>query len=155
MRVEFLEDDLREIEVLLPGGVPLDQGPEQLLRMTMDQYRQDEALWRSLEHRHDGEAEGVKVELKRRETDALLVSLRSRTIRSEMEMHELQERVLALQERHREQRQRAEVLRRSIASLRRRGARLEDMLRSPGPSDQAVRPSTLRQVLAQWWKRDG
>lgn len=155
VQVEFLEDDLREIRALLPEGVPLDQSVEELLRVTMAQYREDEARWRSLEHRHDGEAESAKLELKRRETDGLLVSMRSRTVRSEMAMHELRERVLALQERHLEQRQRGEVLRQSIAALRRRTAQLEGVLRGAARPDQAIRSSSVRRALAQWWKRGG
>ncbi len=44
----------------------------------------------------DPEAEAPRQELKRRETEALLVSMRARTIAAEMRMHALGERVHAL-----------------------------------------------------------
>jgi len=150
VRVEFLEDDFREIAAL-----QAEQPVEALLGTVIDQYRQDEVLWGEVEHRHDGEAEAARLELKRRETGALLVSMRSRTVRSEMEMQELRERVLVLQDRHLEQRQRADALRRSIDRLRRRIARLEALLRGAEHPGQLARPASIRQALAHLWRRDG
>lgn len=155
IEVEFLTDDLREIRALMADPADEEDGFEQILHHSIAQFRQDEASWQELEHRHDLAAESVKMELKRRETSALLVSMRSRTIRSEMQMHELRERVLVLQGKHLEQRQRAEALRQSIARLRRRIARVDELLgRGAGTRSTSERP-TLREVLSQLWKRDG
>lgn len=153
---EFLADDLREIRDLLPPGIDEEEGLAGLLHDALVVYRNDEATWQRVEHKHDAPAEAARLEMKRRETAALLVSMRSRTIRSEMEMYELRDRVRSLQERHAEQRAGAEIRRRSIARLRRRIARVEEQLSGRStPSVTAPRISALRQALAMLWRRHG
>lgn len=83
---EFLAEDLKEIKRLLPPDTSADEGLAQVLREALTVYRRDEAAWQAVEHQHNAAGEGAQVELKRRETSGLLVSMRSRTIRSEMEM---------------------------------------------------------------------
>lgn len=153
IEVEFLADDLREIRALMADLGDKEHGPEEVLHRSIAQFRRDEASWQELEHRHDLTAEAAKTELKRRETSALLVSMRSRTIRSEMQMHELHERVLVLQGQHLEQRQLARALRQSITHVRRRIAKVEDLLGHSADMPAAPESSTLREVLAQLWKR--
>ena len=157
IEAEFLADDLREIRFLLPSDVSEGEGLVRLLHEAIVTYRNDEAVWQDVEHQHDAASQAMQAEMKRRETSALLVSMRSRTIQSEMEMYELRERVRALQERHTEQRAKANVLQRSIAGFRRRIAAVEDRLAQDSPIQAAGRlpATTLRQTLAKLWRRHG
>ncbi|MDQ7844128.1 MAG: hypothetical protein QN141_00010 [Armatimonadota bacterium] len=154
--VQFLADDLREIAALLPEGMS-QEGLARLLGQALTLFRRDEAAWQHLESRDGPRAEAERTELKRRETTALLVSMRSRTILSEMEMYELRERVRELGRRHAEQRAEADRLRQSIARLHRRIAQVEALLAAAAPSsnrDGARSPE--RGPLTGWWrKRNG
>ncbi|MDR7536996.1 MAG: hypothetical protein QN183_11620 [Armatimonadota bacterium] len=154
--VTFLEDDLCEITALLPAGLAEQEGLERVLSEAMTLYRNDEVAWRRLQSQHDAEAEAARTELKRREAAALLVSMRARTVQSEVEMYELRERVRELQERHAGQRARAEVLQRSVVKLRRRVAQLEARLAnaSPRPGSSRSRPSLLEKFTDLWRKHD-
>jgi len=126
--VQFLADDLQEIRALLPAEMPEEEGLIRLLCTGMALYRSDESAWRHWESRQGAEAEAARTELKRRETTALLVSMRSRTILSEMEMAALREQVRELERRHADQRAEADLLQRSIARLRRRIVQVEAQL---------------------------
>jgi hypothetical protein len=154
---EFLADDLREIRRLLAQGTVEPEGPARLLHDVIATYRRDEAAWQEVEHQHDAASEATQVELKRRETGALLVSMRARTIRSEIEMHELRERVRALQERHTEQRERARTLQEGAARLRRRIGQVQEALaRGAAANPNGKRTgNSVRQVLAGFWRRNG
>ena len=126
IEVEFLQDDLQEIRAhMTAGGQPEEVTPPRLLIDGLDQFQRDETLWKDLQDRQDSAAESIKQELKRRETLALLISMRSRTIRSEMEMHELGSQVQMLEASHADKRARGERLRQSIARIRHRIAMLE------------------------------
>lgn len=141
--VELLADDLREVRALLPSHGDDPDALGRLLEEALRIYRSDEVRWASLERRHDaGGAEAL--ELKRRETVALLVSMRAWTVCSEMVMDELQRRVRSLEDRHVGLRERADELQRSVARLRRRIAFLEDRL-----TDRAAvaPPASLRRRL--------
>jgi septal ring factor EnvC (AmiA/AmiB activator) len=150
---ELLAADLREVEDLLPPGADDTDRTAQLLARTIEAFRRDETTWDAVAHRHDPETDAIKTELKRRETTALLVSMRARTIRSEIAMHALGERVRALQARHAEQRARAEALQASLRRLRRRIAAVESALAAPrGPVATPVPSASL---LGRLWRRRG
>lgn len=155
--VEFLGDDLREIRQLLPPGVAESEGLARLLHEAIATYRRDEVAWQEVEHQHDSAAQAAQAEMKRRETGALLVSMHSRTIRSEMEMFELRERVRTLQERHAEQRERARILQQGAARLRRRIGQAQEALArgaTAHPGGKHAGNSFL-QALATLWRRNG
>lgn len=156
IETELLAEDLRAIKDFLPSGMDEDAGLAHLSAEAMELHRQDEATWLRVQHQHNEPAEAAQFEMKRRETVALVVSMRSRTIRSEIEMHKLREHVHGLQERHAEQRARAEELQRSVSRLRRRIAQVEDRLsgRSAGSESRRSR-SSLRKALALIWRRHG
>jgi hypothetical protein len=152
---EFIAEDLKEIQRLLPPNTPEDEGLAHVLREALSIYRRDEAAWQTIEHLHDTTGSAAQVELKRREASGLLVSMRSRTIRSEMGMYELREQVRTLQERHTLQRARARVIQQSLTRLRRRIQQAEDRLSQAGgvPSTDGRPASRLQTRLAALWKR--
>ncbi|HXF81798.1 MAG TPA: hypothetical protein VNN19_03480 [bacterium] len=150
---ELLADDLRDVGPLLPAGADDEDRTAQLLARAIEAFRRDETAWEAVAHRCDPEAEAMKTELKRRETMALLVSMRARTIRSEMEMHALGERVRELQAQHAAQRARAEARQASLRRLRRRIAAVESALAGPGgPVEAPVRSASF---LGRLWRRRG
>lgn len=143
IEVEFLEDDLREIHALFDAAHPERDWMSALLPIGLERFQRDEALRETLRDLGDPAAESAKQELKRRETLALLISMRSRTIRNEIRTDELTARVHTLLAAYADRRQRADEVRRSIARLRRRVARLEEALER-----EASRPQTRAPSLA-------
>ncbi len=146
--VEFLQEDLREIRVIMADfEQPERDALPRLLTIGFDNFQRDEASWRNLQDRDDPAAESAKQELKRRETLALLISMRSRTIRSEIRMNELGGRVRDLESLHADKRQRATLLHRSISQLRMRIARIEESLRQGAPlPEHRTRPLIARLI---------
>lgn len=129
VELELLQADLQEIRSHMAArGQPEEAALAELLMEGLDQFQRDEALWKELQGQQDAAAESTTQELKRRETLALLISMRSRTVRSEMEMHELGTHVQMLEASHSLKRDRAERLRQTIARLRRRIATLEEAM---------------------------
>jgi hypothetical protein len=103
IEVEFLEDDLREIRAMMAdSGQPEHDGLPKLLMSGLESFQRDEASWADVQNRDDSGP--FTQELKRRETLALLISMRSRTIRTEMRMNELGTRVRDLESRHADKR---------------------------------------------------
>ncbi len=123
--VEFVQDDLRTIRAPMDTTDPDEAALSALVLTGLARFEQDEASWQDLHDRDDPAAAAAKDELKRRETAALLMSMRSRTIRSEMHVHDLASQVQALETSHADSSRRARSLRRVIAHLRRRAAGLE------------------------------
>ncbi len=119
VKAEFLRDDLREIRALLPASTgPGTDAVLDLLAGALDHFEQDDEARHHLVHRHDLEAEALKRDIARKQASALATAWRTRTIRQEMLVHELRERIQMLQDRHHEQRDQADLLRRSVEQLR-------------------------------------
>ena len=151
IEVEFLEDDLREISAMMPDSGKPEQGALSKLVMSgLVNFQQDVASWRDVQNRDDSEP--FRQELKRRETLALLISMRSRTIRSEIRMNELGSRVRDLESRHADKRQQSELVRRSISRLRTRIAQIEESLKQGGPLPEK-RTSPLMARLIRFFTR--
>jgi hypothetical protein len=151
IEVEFLEDDLREIRaVMANSGQPEQDELSKLLTSGLESFQRDEASWRDVQNRDDSEP--FKHELKRRETLALLISMRSRTIRTEMRMNELGIRVRDLESQHADKRQQSGLLRRSISRLRMRIAQIEESLKQGGPLPEK-RTSPLMARLIRFFTR--
>jgi len=146
--VEFLEEDLEEIRALM------DEWSEGALAAlvveSLSQFERDEASWKALETTSNLDTDFTGQELMRRETLALLISMRSRTVRTEMRMHELGIKVQALEARHAEKCREAETLHQATARLRRRRARIEEALRGVTPRPRASSP---RSWLARFFTR--
>ncbi|MDR7521214.1 MAG: hypothetical protein QN168_02000 [Armatimonadota bacterium] len=97
IEVELLAEDWATIRRALDAaGREPDDGLPWLLEQGLDRFLRDEAAWKALEGHPGQEAEVERQELKRRETQALLVSMRARTIAAEKIVHELGETVRAL-----------------------------------------------------------
>jgi hypothetical protein len=97
VEVELLEEDWATIRRALAfAGRDGPDGVSWLLAHGLDEFAADEAEWKRLEGQTAGEAEARRQELKRREAQALLVSMRARTIAAEKVMAELGETVHAL-----------------------------------------------------------
>ncbi len=152
IEVEFLDEDLQSIRRLFDTEQAEENDLLDVFSAGLEQFRHDEELWGELRDRADPAAEAEKQELKRRETLAHLISMRSRTIRSEIQMHDLDSRVRLLETTHADMTQRAQLLRRSIARLRGRIARLEQIL-GRGASPPETRPSSLRTRLIRLFTR--
>lgn len=123
-----------------------------LLEQGLDGFVLDEAEWNALEARSDDAAQARKQELKRRETQALLVSMRASTIAAETLMHDLGERVHELG---------AEMKahQRKMWPLRRENADLEARLRELSGSSNGVVVTAgerhtlfdrLKEIIRRW-----
>lgn len=146
--VELLSDDWAVIRRALEmAGREVDAGLPWLLEQGIDLFAQDEASWRALEGESGLDAQRRREELKRRETEALLVSLRARTIASEKLMHELSERVHALGAELRTNRGQMWPLRRETDALDAKLRSLREALTAPTPSPR--RPQALGNRLAR------
>jgi hypothetical protein len=148
VEVELLSDDWALIrQVLEAQGRDVDSGLPWLLEQGLEQFTRDEATWRSLEGRSDPDAEARRQELKRRETQALLVSMRARTVASEKLMHELSEKVHRLGTELRTNRGKMWPLRRETDALDTKLRSLQETLTGPAPA------SRRRQAPASWLAR--
>lgn len=139
IEVQVLEDDLRKIRAL--AGPPADDLALAALAVRgLERFRDDEAAWQARAGRDHPSAVVEQNELKRRETVALLISMRARTTVSEVRMEALGRQVQELERRHAERLQESAQLRRAIDMLSRRIARLEAAL-GGGPPAPMRRPS--------------
>lgn len=135
IEVDLLSDDWALIRQALEAqGRDVDSGLPWLLEQGLEQFTRDEATWRSLEGRSDPDVEARRQELKRRETQALLVSMRARTIASERLMHELSEKVRALGAALRSHRGEMWPLRREVNTLDAKLRSLHEALHAPLPT---------------------
>ncbi len=156
IEVEFLQDDLRQIRaVMADSGQPEQNALSRLLISGLESFQQDEASWRDLQDRDDPSSESAKRELKRRETLALLISMRSRTVRSEIRMDELGGQVRDLETLHDNKRQQAQLLRRSISQLGRRMARIDELLKEGAPLPERRTPSLMARLIRFFTRGDG
>jgi len=154
IEVEFLQDDLREIRaVMAESGQPEQDALSQLLRSGLESFQRDEVSWRDVQNRDD--AEPFKRELKRRETLALLISMRSRTIRSEIRMNELGRLVRDLGRQHADKRQQSELLRRSISRLRTRIAGIEESLKKGASLPESKTYPLMARLIRLFTKGNG
>jgi hypothetical protein len=154
IEVEFLADDLREIRgVMSHSEQPEQDALSQLLTSGLESFQRDEASWRDVQNRDDSEP--FKQELKRRETLALLISMRSRTIRSEIRMNELGSRVRDLERLHADKRQQSELLRRSISRLRTRIAVIEGLLKEGAPLPENKTHPLMARLIRLFTKGNG
>jgi hypothetical protein len=153
LEVQLLEDDLRRIQALAGPGSD-DLALAGLVARGLERFQCDEAAWRALAGRNDPAAPAERDELKRRETVAFLISMRARTIVSEMRMEALGRRAQVLERRHAERLRESAQMRRAIETLGRRIARLEAALRG-GPPAPAHRPSLAARVARFLGRRHG
>ncbi|MDR7470290.1 MAG: hypothetical protein QN201_09145 [Armatimonadota bacterium] len=117
IEVELLEEDWAAIRRALEAqGRDPEADLPWLLALGLERYGRDEAEWEASGEAKDAATPRAQ-ELRRRETAALLVSMRARTIAAEMRMHALSERVHALGDTLKENRQRMRELRQENASL--------------------------------------
>ncbi|MBI4277992.1 MAG: hypothetical protein HY660_06010 [Armatimonadetes bacterium] len=158
VHVELLEDDVQEMEALLAArGRSGGEGFGWLLVRGTDLFSADQRDWDGLSERSDAEAEARKLDLKRRETRALVVNMRLRTWRTEGRKDSLDEEVSALAKEYRR-------LRLTLWHLKQERDRLLARLRAAGreapatgepPVDDfpAVPPPSLWERLRGWLGR--
>jgi hypothetical protein len=120
-----------------------------LLERGLDAFVADEAEWKALEGQAIGETEAKKQELKRREAQALLVSMRARTIATEKTMAELGETVHVLGAELYANRRAMRPLREENAALAARLANVRETDNGGGPSPDAA----ARRVTIVGWLR--
>ncbi|MDR7417645.1 MAG: hypothetical protein QN178_01890 [Armatimonadota bacterium] len=118
-----------------------------LLARGLEQYVADEAAWQALEGQEGPEVEVKRQELKRRETEALLVSMRAETIAAERVMHDLGMKVHALGAQLYANRREMWPLRDEAASLEARLKRLTE------PATGSASPSATGQGVLAWLRR--
>jgi hypothetical protein len=152
IEVQVLEDDLREIRALAGPG-PEERTLAALVVRGLERFQVDEATWQTLQGRDNPAALEAQSELKRRETIALLISMRARTIASELRMNVLGRRVQELERRHAERLGASTQLRRDIESLERRIARLEAALRGGEAPGHGHRRPSWAERLARFLSR--
>ena len=133
LEVQLLEDDLRAIRALAGPG-PDDVALGDVLMRGLECFQADETAWQALAAGADAASQAGQNELKRRETVALLISMRARTTVSEMRMDALGRWVAELESRHAERFAESTRLRHAIELLNRRIARLEVAL-DAGPAE--------------------
>lgn len=120
-----------------------------LLEQGLDGFIHDEAEWKALEARPDEASQARRQELKRREAEAFLVSMRASTIAAEIEMHGLADRVRVLADE-------MEGHRRVMWPLRRENDALEAHLRGSGNAAQREQPpaaGSAGPALLGWLKK--
>ncbi len=97
VEIELLAEDWSTIRhALQAAGRDTEDGLGWLLEQGLDRYALDETEWKGLEGQPGDAGEPRRQELKRREAQAHLVSMRASTIAAEKVMHELGERVHVL-----------------------------------------------------------
>ncbi len=97
VEIELLAEDWSIIRhALQAAGRNTEDGLGWLLEQGLDRYALDEAEWKAREGQPGDASEPRRHELKRREAQAHLVSMRASTIAAEKIMHELGERVHVL-----------------------------------------------------------
>jgi cell division protein FtsB len=150
VEIEFLEDDARAVVHAAGGhGPDLPRRLAVLLAEGLAQYVRDEAEWEAQAAAGSGAGAGAQAPLlvlKRREAEALVVSMRARTIASERRLEALKARVCDLAREHAEYRGQMARLRAAAGRLRRQRARLRTALHGGAPASAA--PSSLAAKLA-------
>lgn len=148
VEVDLLTEDWAQIQRALraAGRVPEDDLPW-LLEHGLGRFMRDETEWKALEGRAGPEAEALRQELQRRETQALLVSIRAQTIAAEMVMHDLGESVHALGADLKKNRQAMRALREESAALQTRLQGLD------GSDAAAAHPARGRGAALRDWLR--
>jgi hypothetical protein len=142
--VELLAEDWAMIRsALQTAGLDSDNGLSWLLELGLDRYALDEEEWKALDGRPEDASQVRRQELKRREAQAHLVSMRASTIAAEKVMHELGARVHVLAAELYGHRSTMWPLREENASL---DARLQAM---HGPVDGAPPPDKRRTWLTR------
>jgi hypothetical protein len=156
---EAMEGELRvEVDLLAEDAEAMRQAlthagrhPEDLawlLEYGLTRYASDEAAWQHLEDEGAPDDDVRRRELKRRETQALLVSMKANTVAAERAMHDLGETVRALGAQLHANRQEMWPMREEAAALE---ARLRELSAnsngsSPG-DDQEGALAWLRRIL--------
>lgn len=150
--VELLAEDWAAIEHAL--ALHGHGGPARLvwlLERGLDLYGADEASWTALEGEESADAEERRRDLRRREAQALVVSLRARTLTTEKVMHELGDVVKQMS---------VELYanRRSMHRLRAEAAALEARLQPPAAPAEPTgfgghRSPSLRRLLRRFFTR--
>jgi hypothetical protein len=154
IEVDLLGDDWALIRrALETAGHSTETGLLWLLEQGLEMFSRDEAEWRSLEGKSGHHAQTRRQELERREAQALLVSMRVRTIASERLMHELSETVHALGATLRNNREEMWPLRREADALDARLRALQATLDRPLPTP--TRRWTLGSRLGRLLGRGG
>lgn len=123
IEIELLAEDWepiwRAVEAVADASQPerREAGLARLLEWGLDQYGHDEAEWDALEGRTDPSAEARRLELQRREAQAVLVSMRARTVAAERRMRALHGTVSRLGAEFQANREAMRVLREENAVL--------------------------------------
>jgi uncharacterized sporulation protein YeaH/YhbH (DUF444 family) len=154
LEMQLLEDDLAAIRSLAGPG-PDDLALGDLLMRGLERFQADEAAWQALAAREDAASQSAQNELKRRETVALLISMRARTTVSEMRMDALGRWVSELERQHAERLAESTQLRHAIAALNRRIACLEAALGAAPAEAQEHRHRSWGARLARFLHRRG
>lgn len=151
VEVELVDEDWAAMQRAM-GDAALDtlQGTAWLLERGLEAFVADEAEWKTIAQAHGGEVEARKQELKRREAQALLVSMRARTIAAEKLM-------LALGETVHELAGELHANRRAMRALREHNAALAARLATAAAAGSGGRPSsgdaTVRKGMIGWLRR--
>lgn len=163
VEVELLAYDARDVVRAAGGeGAELPHRLGALLGEGLEQYIRDEAEWSTLAAIVGGAGGSVGESgarrlqiLRRREAEALVVSMRARTIASEVEVQRLSARVAALEEENAHFKARMLQLRAEIPRLQRRRDQLHSVLEGQAP--ERAHPCSLAARLAarlqRLWRR--
>lgn len=163
VEVELLAYDARDIVHAAGGeGAGLPHRLGALLGEGLEQYIRDEAEWSTLAAVVGGAGTAVggprapRLQiLRRREAEALVVSMRARTIASEVEVQRLSARVEALEEANAHFKARMLQLRAEVRRLQRRRDQLRSLLERRAPEQAPPRPLAARLAtrLRRLWRR--
>jgi len=147
VEVELLAEDWAAIgRALASAGRHAYDDVPWLLEVGLDRFAGDEAEWDRLVAEHVPDTDPRRQELKRRETEALAVSMRPRTISAEMQVHALSQRVNTLADE-------LEAHKRAMRALREENAGLEERLRGPLASeDGAAGPVARPREPLAWFR---
>jgi hypothetical protein len=147
VEIELLEDDAGTVLRAAGAREPTADRLADLLSDGLAHYLRDEAEWDVLSRDGPPGVHGVRLgELKRRETEALTVSMRARTIASEIRMEALRVRVKRLQQQRAALGHQMNTLRSAASELRRHRGRLAALLE---PADPGGRESPARTGLVE------
>jgi hypothetical protein len=150
VEVDLLAEDAEAMrQALTAAGRHPEADLPWLLEYGLSQYASDEASWQHLEDEGAPDDDVRRRELKRRETEALLVSMRANTIAAEKVMHDLGETVRALGAQLHANRQEMWPMRQEAAALE---ARLRELTTAgngsaPGAGDRQGMRVWLRRML--------
>jgi hypothetical protein len=148
VEVDLLAEDAAAIRRALVGASrDLQADLSSLLEQGLTQYAADESAWHDLEDQVGPEAEAKRQDLKRRETQALLVSMRAHTIAAEKVMRALGETVHTLGAQLHANRREMWPMRQEATSLE---ARLKELT---APNDGSAPPSKNGGRVLAWLRR--